>query len=337
MINAGAIMTCALIEPTEEPSERYDFVKKYLQKLTGNVGSLGFDNSVYLSEKTHANRNFALAYFMNEVHAFPESTDLEKTLELYFQLCSILSNTRTLSVLVATLANGGICPLTDEKVFEPQAVKNCLSLMYSCGMYDYSGKFAFEIGLPAKSGVSGCLFLVVPRKMGICIWSPRLDKYGNSVRGVEFCKALVDHKNYHIFDRIVTGKRDESESNIENPEELFSQLFISAASRGELEKVKRYSKKNIDLNTSDYDKRTALHLSSAEDHIDTVKYLLDNGADPLPKDRWGNTPYSEAVKNNNGDIIQLFREYFPEEVLSMTSCQASPSPSGTSSHCLSNK
>ena len=83
-----------------------------------------------------------------------------------------------MAVVAATFANAGINPLTNDPVFTPSTVRHCLSLMSSCGMYDYSGEFAFTIGLPAKSGVSGALMLVVPGVMGICVWSPRLDSLG---------------------------------------------------------------------------------------------------------------------------------------------------------------
>ena len=94
-------------------------------------------------------------------------------------------------MVAATFANAGINPLTNDPVYTPSTVRHCLSLMSSCGMYDYSGEFAFTIGLPAKSGVSGGLMLVVPGVMGVCVWSPRLDSLGNSVRGVALCKELV--------------------------------------------------------------------------------------------------------------------------------------------------
>lgn len=97
------------------------------------------------------------------------------------------ANCDIMSIMAATLANGGICPITDEKVLRPDSVRNVLSLMHSCGMYDYSGQFAFKVGLPAKSGVSGAMLIVVPNVMGICTWSPPLDPLGNSCRGLQFC------------------------------------------------------------------------------------------------------------------------------------------------------
>jgi glutaminase len=90
------------------------------------------------------------------------------------------------------------------QIFTPETVRNTLSLMFSCGMYDYSGEFAYSIGLPAKSGVAGCVMVVVPNLFGLCIWSPPLDRQGNSVRGVDFCTRLTSRYAFHVFDT-VTG------------------------------------------------------------------------------------------------------------------------------------
>jgi len=99
------------------------------------------------------------------------------------------ANCESMSMMASTLANGGICPTTEEKVLKPDSVRDVLSLMHSCGMYDYSGQFAFKVGLPAKSGVCGAMLVVVPNVMGLCIWSPPLDSLGNSCRGVQFCEV----------------------------------------------------------------------------------------------------------------------------------------------------
>ena len=150
---------------------------------------LGFNNSVFLSERATADRNFSMGYFMKEQNCFPTGADLHETLDLYFQSCSMEINTETLSVMGATLANGGVCPTTGEKVLNSSDVRDVLSLMYSCGMYNYSGEFAFQVGLPAKSGVSGAILLVIPNVMCVALWSPPLDSLGNSVRGIQFCQV----------------------------------------------------------------------------------------------------------------------------------------------------
>jgi len=92
--------------------------------------------------------------------------------------------------MAATLANGGYCPITGDRVLNAASVRNTLSLMHSCGMYEYSGGFAFKVGLPAKSSISGMILLVVPNVMGMCLWSPPLDSSGNSARSIKVFNRL---------------------------------------------------------------------------------------------------------------------------------------------------
>ncbi|WP_208123277.1 glutaminase A [Facilibium subflavum] len=202
MINAGAIMSCAMIKKRLSPAGRFKHITNALSDLS-NSHKITFNNAVYNSEKETADRNYALGYFMREHKAFPKDADLHRTLNLYFQACSIEVNSEILAIIAASFANAGTNPITQKEVFKPETIKNCLSLMYSCGMYDYSGEWAFSIGLPAKSGVSGGIYVVIPDVMGICIYSPRLDKLGNSARGIEVCKRLVERYNVHNYDSIL--------------------------------------------------------------------------------------------------------------------------------------
>jgi glutaminase len=176
---------------------------------------------------------------MRESGCFPNGpnnagggVDIKNILDFYFQTCSLEMNCESMSVMAGTLANGGICPITGERVLANEAVKNVLSLMYSCGMYNYSGQFAFQVhacphlhattavttychttnttivppapqvGLPAKSGVSGIVLVVVPNVVGFATWSPPLDGIGNSARGVMFAEELVKVYNFHTFDSV---------------------------------------------------------------------------------------------------------------------------------------
>lgn len=305
MINAGAIMCSSMIKPDKGLADRFDLIMSVWKELSGGRHP-GYNNSVYHSEKETADRNFALAHFMREVGAFPEGTDIGKTLDFYFQNCSIEVNSRSMATIAATFANSGVNPLTNKRVFSNESVKNCLSLMYSCGMYDFSGEFAFSVGLPAKSGVSGALMLVVPNLMGITIWSPRLDVMGNSVRGVQFCQELVKTFNFHNYDGLVSEgtkidpRRNESATEANR---IFGLIF--AASQGDLNEIRRLISHGVDVNSSDYDGRTALHLAAAEGQTETVKFLLRKGADKDYKDRWGNTPMADAQSGGHEAIAEL--------------------------------
>ncbi|XP_031145490.1 glutaminase kidney isoform, mitochondrial isoform X6 [Sander lucioperca] len=201
MVNAGAIVCTSLIKQGASNAERFDYVMNFLKKMSGNE-YVGFSNATFQSERESGDRNFAIGYYLKEKKCFPEGTDMTSVLDFYFQLCSIEVTCESASVMAATLANGGICPITGERVLNPEAVRNTLSLMHSCGMYDFSGQFAFHVGLPAKSGVAGGILLVVPNVMGIMCWSPPLDKLGNSVRGIQFCTDLVERFNFHNYDNL---------------------------------------------------------------------------------------------------------------------------------------
>ncbi|XP_056614905.1 glutaminase a isoform X4 [Triplophysa dalaica] len=201
MVNAGAIVCTSLLKQGAGNAEKFDYVMNFMKKLAGNE-YVGFSNATFQSERLSGDRNFAIGYYLKEKKCFPEGTDMTSILDLYFQLCSIEVTCESASVMAATLANGGFCPITGERVLNPEAVRDTLSLMHSCGMYDFSGQFAFHVGLPAKSGVAGGILLVVPNVMGVMCWSPPLDKLGNSVRGIQFCTDLVQLFNFHNYDNL---------------------------------------------------------------------------------------------------------------------------------------
>ena len=293
MINSGAMVVASLISPHLEPALRFEQIHNCFRDCAGEGSVISFDNSVYLSEQNHASRNYALAHFMKEQGAFshgPES--LEQSVQLYFQACSIQITTQSGARMAATLANHGCHPITRKSIFTPGIVRNALSCMLSSGMYDYSGRFAFEFGIPAKSGVSGCIMIPIPGIGGICVWSPPLDDVGNSVRGVEFCSALVKRFPYvHMFERL--SHAPSSPSVLDENTKIYR--FITAASEGNIALIKSMILDKINVDGVDYDARSALHLACAAGHVHCVETLLETGALQC-KDRWGSTPHHESEK-----------------------------------------
>ena len=125
--------------------------------------------------------------------------DPTPTLEAYFMQCSVLANCRDLAVMAATLSNGGVNPLTGQRAVAGEYVENILSVMGSCGMYDAAGAWIYQVGIPAKSGVTGGILAVLPGQLGIGVFSPRLDAQGNSVRGIAVCRELSQKFDLHLF------------------------------------------------------------------------------------------------------------------------------------------
>ncbi|HIK18745.1 MAG TPA: glutaminase A [Leptolyngbyaceae cyanobacterium M33_DOE_097] len=200
MINSGAIATTSLIKG-KDPTEKLNRLLEMFRRYTGH--DLFVDISVFMSERTTGHRNRAMAHLMLNFGMIDEPVD--EALDLYFQQCSIMVNCCDLAVMAGTLANRGVNPCTGERAIAPAYVRDILSVMYTSGMYNFAGEWAYRVGLPAKSGVSGGIIAVVPNHLGIAVFSPLLDCRGNSVRGVAVCEEISRMFELHIFDSLAYG------------------------------------------------------------------------------------------------------------------------------------
>jgi glutaminase len=200
MINSGAITVTALLH-AKFGERTFDVI---LDRLSAAAGRrLTIDLAVYESERRTDHRNRAIAHLLLNFGMVHE--EAEAALDVYFRQCAILVTCRDLAVMGSTLSNMGCHPLSDQQVFELSSVRSMLAIMFTCGMYDYSGEWAYRVGVPAKSGVAGGVLAVVNRQLGIATWSPRLDARGNSARGIEVCVELASRFGLHAFDCLNVG------------------------------------------------------------------------------------------------------------------------------------
>ena len=305
LINSGAIMAASLINKDDTEDKRFEYMMSIWRKIVGK-NNVGFDNATYLSEKRTANRNRALSYAMMENNVFPDGTDIEKNLELYFQLCSLTMDCSAMSKYGAMLANGGISIDNKDRILSSEVVKNVLCVMYSAGMYDYSGRWAYNIGLPAKSGVSGCIMAVVPNMFGICVYSPKLDKIGNSHRGIKFFEKFTKIYRLHMFDTLISGL-DKKKNIFSEKNSAITQLFDACKDNNSEVLLKILNDHDIDLNKGDYDNRYPLHIAVDEKSYECIQILINNGANINVADRWGVSPKSRAIELNDHKIMNLFK------------------------------
>ena len=195
MINAGAIATTSLIKgngATERLNRMLDMFRCYVGH------DVYIDMSVFVSERSSGHRNRAMASLMRHFGMIDDRMD--ESLDLYFQQCSMMVNCRDLAVMAATLANRGVNPITGDRAVPARYIRDILSVMYTCGMYNFAGEWAYKVGIPAKSGVSGGIIAIVPHQIGIAVFSPPLDSHGNSVRGIKVCEDLAREFELHMFD-----------------------------------------------------------------------------------------------------------------------------------------
>jgi glutaminase len=200
MINSGAIAIASLIK--KSPVEAG--VLAFVDRMSETVGrKLRIDPAVMQSETLSGNRNRAIAYLMLNFGII--DGQVNESLHQYFAQCSMLVTCQDMASMAATLANMGTNPITGNRVFDFRYIKYVVTVMFTCGLYDYAGGWAYEVGLPAKSGVSGGIFGVVNRQLGVSVYSPKLDAQGNSVRGILVCKELASHFGLHAFEFMNVG------------------------------------------------------------------------------------------------------------------------------------
>jgi glutaminase len=194
MINAGAIVTTSLIAG-DTADDKFAVIRSGLERFAGR--DLVVDEDVFSSEAATGDRNRALAYLTKSAGTLASGVDVATT--AYFRQCSLAVTARDLAIMAATLATGGVNPVSGERVISEDAARWTTAVMTSCGMYDESGSWMVHVGLPAKSGVGGGIVAVQPGQFGIGTFSPRLDARGNSVRGVALLEALSKRYGLHML------------------------------------------------------------------------------------------------------------------------------------------
>ncbi|MBP6901652.1 MAG: glutaminase A [Burkholderiaceae bacterium] len=192
MINAGAIAASSLVGGADAAA-RLERVRRAVSAYAGR--ELDFDEAVYASERDTGHRNRAIGHLLRNYGIL--DGDPEPVLDLYFHQCALRVDARDLALIGATLANGGLHPQTGQRAVAADAVGPILSVMSTCGVYDFSGEWVYRVGLPAKSGVGGGIVAVLPGQLAIGVFSPALDARGNSVRGVATCEALSRELGLH--------------------------------------------------------------------------------------------------------------------------------------------
>jgi glutaminase len=194
MVNAGALATTSLV-PGADAAEQWDYIRQGLSRFAGRV--LDMDERVYASEQATNRRNQGIAHLLagyGRLYGDPDDT-----VDVYTRQCSLLVCARDLAVMGATLADGGVNPVTGERVIDELLCRRVLAVLATAGLYERTGDWLYEVGLPGKSGVSGGMVTISPGKGGLGVFSPPLDTAGNSVRGRLVTTHLSESLGLNLF------------------------------------------------------------------------------------------------------------------------------------------
>lgn len=197
MINAGAITAHSLVvSPNATAHQRTERILEALSRLAGR--QLHVDEEVYQAELKGADRNMAIGYMLKAAGII--TCDPQEAVRGYIRQCSINVNVQDLAIMSAVLSNAGVHPVSNEQIIPQTSVRQVLSVMTTCGMYDAAGDWVSSVGFPAKSGVAGAIIGALPGQVGIATFSPKIDERGNSVRGVAMCQQLSREMGLHMMD-----------------------------------------------------------------------------------------------------------------------------------------
>ncbi len=194
-INAGAITTLSLVKGLTG-EDKFNRVFNYIKKLCNN-DNIEVNNNVYTSEKQTGDTNRAIAYYLKSTNIIQDL--VEEILDAYFRICSIQVTVEDVARIGAVLSNDGICPWNNERLVPRRIAQIVKAIMTTCGLYNDAGQFSVNVGLPAKSGVSGCILAVAPKKMGISVIGPALNEKGNSLGGIKILEDLSSELNLNMF------------------------------------------------------------------------------------------------------------------------------------------
>ncbi len=196
-INAGAInVTDALLNHYGDDGDTFREILAFIRSIADEP-AIGYSKRVAASEMEHGFRNMALANLMKSFNNL--DNDVQEVVQTYFDHCAVEMNTKMLSRAMLYLANHGVDPITGIEHITPQQAKRINAVMLTCGHYDASGDFAFHVGLPGKSGVGGGIVAVIPKLMGIAVWSPGLNAQGNSLVGTEALELFTTKTGLSVF------------------------------------------------------------------------------------------------------------------------------------------
>lgn len=195
MINAGALTVTHMVAG-DSVNERFNRILHFIRELTQNP-TIGFNEDVARSEYNTADLNRSLSYFLKQHKVINE--DVENLIELYSKQCAIEMDSQDLARIGCVLAMNGKDQLTGKQIIPGDIARICKTFMVTCGMYNASGEFAINVGIPAKSGVSGGIMGAVPGKCGIGIYGAALDEKGNSVAGIKILEMMAKKYSLSMF------------------------------------------------------------------------------------------------------------------------------------------
>ena len=276
MINSGAITTHSLL-PHDATHSRAERLRQFLSEMAGR--ELSFDEAVCRSEIDTAFRNLSIGYMLRSVGVLDE--DPIAIVEGYVRQCSIKVTVKDLAQMSSVLANGGIQATTGKRLLDRAVVRQVLSVMMGCGMYDAAGDWLSSVGIPAKSGVAGGIIGVLPAQVGIAVFSPRLDEHGNSIRGIEIMERMSNDMGLHLMEGTPSAQTIVQRQYLTGPQQDIQLYELRGALQfAEAEKLLRIlSNDDSDISTIVFD------LNDISLIHDVAKRMLLEGFDRLMQDQ----------------------------------------------------